>query len=460
MRNIGRAVWLRAFGLFFPIAALVMLTAVALEAETEAEAPVLTLIESIEIAFERNLDIHVAREEIDAAQERQKEARTGFLPSLSAEYSYCRPHDVRFINPHSNDFDAGESGATRIDIEDENQYRFTGTIEQPLFTGFATLSGYQLAMLGLDVARIQFTQARSDLVLKVKEAYFDILSAEKIQEVTEQSVRQLQAQLKVAENFYQVGMSPKVDVLDAEVRLAEAQQELIVAENDVRLAKAGFNTILRRPIDQEVVVTDILSDEPYENPYESCLKISLEKRPELMEAEKNVAIAEKEITLAKSDFYPKVSVMGNYYRAGDDPDVDGSENVDRENWDVFAVAKWTFFEWGKTRYATNEKRARLRQAKDALEQIKDAIRLDVKTNYLDLQASEKYIWVAKKSVESAEENFRISEERYREQVATATEVLDAQTRLTRAKTDYTKALVSFNVARARLIRAMGLEDRS
>lgn len=449
MRNIGRAVWLRAFGLFFPVAAIV-LTAVALGAETKAEAPVLTLKESIEIALERNLYLHVARKEIDAAQERQKEARTGFLPSLSAEYSYHRPSEVPFVVFNGN----------KTNVGDQDQYRFSGTIEQPLFTGFATLSGYQLARLGLDVARIQLTQARSDLVLKVKVAYFNILKAEKIQEVAEQSVRQLQAQLKVAENFYQVGMSPKVDVLYAEVRLAEAMQELIVAENDVRLAKADFNTILRRPIDQEVVVADILSDAPYEKPYESCLKVSLEKRPELMEAEKNVAIAEKEITLAKSDYYPRVSVMGNYYRAGDHPAVDGSEFVDRENWDVLAVARWTFFEWGKTRFATNEKRVRLLQAKDALEQIKDVVHLEVKTYYLDLQASEEYIGVAKKSVESAEENFRISEERYREQVATSTEVMDAQTRLTQAKTDYTKALVFFNVAQARLIRAMGLEDES
>jgi outer membrane protein len=61
-------------------------------------------------------------------------------------------------------------------------------------------------------------------------------------------------------------------------------------------------------------------------------------------------------------------------------------------------------------------------------------------------------------VESAEENFRISKERYREQVATATEVLDAQTRLTRARTNHTRALAVFNVAVARLIRAMGIED--
>ncbi len=226
------------------------------------------------------------------------------------------------------------------------------------------------------------------------------------------------------------------------------------------MAKARFNTILRRPIDQEVAVEDILSEQPYERSYESCLEVSLQKRPELMEAKKNVASTEKEITLARSDYYPKVSIFGNYYRAGDDPAVNGSEFVDRENWDVMALATITFFEWGRTGYAVNRQKARLHQAKQTLEKIKDAVRLEVKTYYLDLQAAEKYIWVVKKSLESAKENLRISNERYREQVATATEMLDAQTRLTQAKTNYTKAMVFFNVARARLIRAMGLEDDS
>lgn len=448
MKNRVRAVLLRVVALLPVVAAIVMLSAVPVEAQ--GTPPLLTLKESIEMALERNLDMKLAREEVQAARERRKEARTGLLPSLSGTYSYRRLSESPYVV-----FGGGE-----IDIGDTDQYRFTGTIEQPLFTGFATLSNYQLAKLGLDVAKIQLARTRLDLTLLVKETYFAILTSERILEVRQQSVRQLQAGLEVAENFYEVGMSPKIDVLEAEVRLAEAKQELIRADNGLSVDKARFNTILRRPIDQEVAVLDILSDRPYEKPYQLCLEIALQKRPELMEAEKNVASAEKEITLAKSAYYPKVSISGNYYRAGDDPAVNGSDFVDRENWDVMAEATITFFEWGKTRYETNQKRVRLRQARQALERIKDDIRLEVKTSYLSMQAAEKYILVAKKGVESAEENFRISGERYREQVATATEVLDAQTRLTEARTNYTSALAVFNVAQARLIRNMGLEDES
>ena len=412
----------------------------------QEKEPVLTLEESIQLALERNLEVRVAKEEIQFARQGKNRARTGFLPKLTAQYAYRR------LSENSTTV-----GGVSTPNADQDQYRFTGTVAQPLFTGFETLSNYQLAKLGLDVAQIQLQRTRLDLILAVKESYFEILRAEKISQVAEQSVRQLQEGVRVAQNFVQVGMRPKVDVLDAETRLGEAELQLIVANNDTGVAKARFNTVLRQPIDTPVAVVDVLTTKSYERSYESSQQIALQHRPELLEANKNVAIAEKEVTLVKSDYYPDVTLSANYYRRGDDPTVDGSDFVDRENWDIVAGATWTFFEWGKTRYATNQQRARLRQAKESLEQIKDGILLEVKTAFLSVQAAERGIRVAAKSVESAEENFRISQERYKEQVATATEILDAQTRLTQARTNYTNALVVFNLARAALVRAMGLE---
>ncbi len=412
----------------------------------QEKEPVLTLEESIQLALERNLEVQVAKEEIRFAREGKNRATTGFLPRLSAGYEYRRLSEA-----------STTVGGITSENADQDQYRFTGTVAQPLFTGFEILSNYQLAKLGLDVAKIQLQRTRLDLILAVKKSYFEILRAEKISQVAEQSVRQLQEGVRVAQNFVQVGMRPKVDVLDAETRLGEAELQLIVANNDTGVAKARFNTVLRQPIDTSVVVVDILTTESYERSYESSQQIALQHRPELLEANKNVAIAEKEVTLVQSDYYPDITLSANYYRRGDDPTVDGSDFVDRENWDIVAGATWTFFEWGKTRYATNQQRARLRQAKESLEQIKDGILLEVKTAFLSVQAAERGIRVAAKSVESAEENFRISQERYKEQVATATEILDAQTRLTQARTNYTNALVIFNLARAALVRAMGLE---
>ena len=155
MRNGAKAAWLCVVALFFFVAAVVILPTVARAAEAREGAPWLTLKQSIEIALEHNLDIRVAREEIRAAQERREEAKTGFLPSLSGRYSYRRLSEVPYA----------VFGGAQIDFADQDQYRFTGTIQQPLFTEFATLSNYELAKMGLDVAKIQLARARFDLTL-------------------------------------------------------------------------------------------------------------------------------------------------------------------------------------------------------------------------------------------------------------------------------------------------------
>ncbi|UCG11930.1 MAG: TolC family protein [Deltaproteobacteria bacterium] len=409
--------------------------------------PLLSLKTSIEIALERNFSIRVALEEIEVARQQRKEAVTGFLPQLSAEYEYRRVSE-----------NATTVEGVTIPFADRNQYKFTGTLEQPLFTGFSTLTSYQLAKLGLDVAEIQLAQARLDLILQVKEAYFGILRAERLRKVAEDSVRQLREGVRVSAGFYQEGMRAKVDVLDAETRLARAEEQLIRATNDLNVAIARFNTLLRLPTQTQVKVEDILTVKHYERSYESSREIALKNRPELLEAERNVTISNKEVTLVKSEYYPDIALSLNYKRRGDDLTVDGSEFVDRETWDLVATATWTFFEWGKTRYAANQQRARSRQAIDVLEELKNKVSLQVRTAYLTLEAADKAIVAAKKGIISAEENFRMSAERYKEEVATATEVLDAQTRLTEARANYTNALAAFNVARARLIRAMGLEE--
>ena len=413
----------------------------------QEEVRILTLKESIQLALDRNLALRVAKEEVTYAQEKKKEARTGFLPTFSGNYSYRRPSET-----------TETFGGVTFRNQDFNEYRFTGTVAQPLFTGFATLSTYQLANMGLDVAKIQLERARLDIILQVKQAYLEIVRTAKLREVAEQSVKQLQEGVRVAENFVKVGLSPKADLLDAETRLAQAELQLITATNNLRVAKAQLNTVLREPIDTLYEVVDVLTTEPYKRPYQTSQEIALQHRPELLEAKKNVAIAEKQITLIKSDYYPDITLSYNYYRQGDSPSVNGSKYTDRENWDIVAGATWTFFEWGKTRYAVNQQRARLRQAKEDFEQVKDSILLEIKTAFLTLKAADEGIRVAQKQVVSAEENFRISTERYKEQVATATEVLDAQTRLTEAKTNYTNALVIYNLAQASLIRAMGLEE--
>ena len=222
------------------------------------------------------------------------------------------------------------------------------------------------------------------------------------------------------------------------------------------MAKAKFNTILRRNINTPVEIEDILKEQTLGTPLDACIVAALENRPEIRSFLLRVEQAQSDVKLSKSEYYPNVSLVGNYSRYGDTASLSGSAYKPEENWYVMAVANWNFWEWGKTKHRVDAGVSRENQATDGLTNLRDQITLEVKNAYLLLQESEKQVQVMKKAIEQAEENFRINTERYREQIGTTTDVIDAQTLLTRAKANYYAALGDFSINQARLERAMGV----
>lgn len=83
-------------------------------------------------------------------------------------------------------------------------------------------------------------------------------------------------------------------------------------------------------------------------------------------------------------------------------------------------------------------------------------RLEIATARNDLQLADQQIAVTREAIRQGEENLRINKDRYQERVGTASDVLDAQSLLTQVKTEHYRALYDFQVARARLNKALGL----
>jgi outer membrane protein len=416
-----------------------------------AGAP-LTLEESIDIALKNSIVLNIAKEGSKGAVAQKREAITGFLPKFSTSYSYTRlSEEPFFLFPGA----PPAIPASTIITGTLNNYNWIIEAKQPLFAGGGILANYQASSIGEDVARLEETAKYQDVVQEVKIAYFNILRAQSIQKVASQSVEMLKAHRDVAENYFKVGMIPKNDLLHAEVELANGIQAQVRARNAVELAKSRFNTILKRRIFEPVDVVDILTYHPFNQSFEECLNVARQARPELKISSLKAEQAGKLVRVAQSDFFPTLSVVGNYTRFGDEPSVSGSDYKDMESWYLMAVASWNFWEWGKTKFRVDASKARENQALDAAKELNDQIILEIKNAYLILQETESQIIVWQKVIEQAEENFRISEERYKERVATSTEVLEAQTLLTKAKSEYANALGDYNVNSAKLQRAMG-----
>jgi outer membrane protein len=410
------------------------------------------LAQTIETALKANLDLKQSREEVNAALATKKARTTNFFPTLSASYGYIRR------DQETEQSLQGQQGQTDVIINPEDEYNFITSFSQPIFTGFALINQYKIASMGLDVAEISEKLTRQDVILDAKNAYFSILKSQKLLDVAEDTVKQDTAQKEVAENMYQVGMSPLNDLLQSQVQLANDKQRFITAQNNLEISKSQFNTLLRRPVNAPVAIVDILDYTPFDKDINYCLTQANQNRLELQVADLDVQIAQKDYQLSKRNYFPTIDLTGTLTRRGTDWDVDGGEGIaDKKFWDIRATASWDFWEWGRTRYGVKEKLSRLSQAKYARENILDNIELEVKQAFLRTKETEKNITTIEKAIEQAKENLRITEERYKEQVSTNTDVLVAQTLLTETMTNYYNALYDFKIAKSVLFRAIGQE---
>jgi outer membrane protein len=408
----------------------------------------LSLKESIEIALQKSPTVQSAQSAIKEAEYRRLGAVSDFLPQVNMQYTYTRLDKTPsyYYPPPIN---------TTVTAGTKDNYNWSTSVSQPVFTGGALINSYLLAKIGVDSAKVQFEQTKLDLTLQVKVAYYAVLTAEKGVEVAQQAVQQVESHYTVAKAFFEVGITAKNDVLQVEVELAQARQNLIAAEHALEVARAVFNTLMRRDINEPVRLAEALEYTPLTINMNALYEEALRERPEIKLSDLGIKSAKKEVGIAASKLFPQLSIVYTYERLGDEPWVEGSPYTRMHDWNVMGVAQWTIWDWGKAWWGVGESKARVFQAERALQQVKDAVILDVQAAALKVTEARKNIQVAETAVSQAEEDARINEERFKGQVATTTDVLDSLTRLTQARTNYYNSLSDYNIAKARLQRSIG-----
>ena len=90
----------------------------------------------------------------------------------------------------------------------------------------------------------------------VKASYFTILKAQKLRDVAQQAVAQIESHEKTANEFFLQEMIAKNDLLEAQVRRAQAEQDLVRAEQGIELARAAFNTVLHQDVNAAVDIAE------------------------------------------------------------------------------------------------------------------------------------------------------------------------------------------------------------
>ena len=435
------------------------------------EPQVLTLEESIEIAKQSNLTLQTAEQSLKAAEAQVRAARAGLLPRITASGNYTYFKDIQKsviqadggfgfpmpgeemngMSPPSAD---NESDVIELEFGAHHNVQGTLNLTQPIFAWGRYYYGYQAADLNYQAMQRDVDAAYNQLRLDVSEAFYGALVAQDFVRVARQSVSLVEEQLAVAEASLEAGAATNFDVLRAKVQLANAESQLIRAQNGVQTAKDAYKTVLNIPLSENILVKGTL-EVPVNHKIpalnlDTLVQQALDNRPEVHRTQFTEHAARKQVDIAKTRSRPDLGFFSNYQ-------ISQNERLTEMNriWSLGLQINIPIFDGFATRAALQQTESSLKQIQLGGTQVKVGVEFEVRTAYLNLRGAETIIEVQREAVTQARESVRIANLQFQNGIITTVALTDTQLALAQAEVNRLQAYHDYIVGLARLEKAIG-----
>lgn len=188
------------------------------------------LMEVYNEALARDPLISAAKFQAQAGEETAIQGKSGLLPQVSVGGNVGYSHDK------------SDSGGEETTNEFTN-YGINAQLSQPVFRA-ANWSSYEQSKLVSSQAEIELALAEQELILRVSQAYFDVLSAEENVGVSEAQTRAFSESLERAKLTFKVGTATRTDMLEAQARYDIAVASEIAAKNQLAIARQALASII------------------------------------------------------------------------------------------------------------------------------------------------------------------------------------------------------------------------
>ena len=398
---------------------------------------VLTVDECIAIALEAQPLIQATLYDYAAARARVREALAPLLPQLAGTASATQSSST-----------STSKGGTKTVSTSSLADTFLAQVQlsQLLFDFGKTLAATQATRKLAEVSAEGVELQRQLIALAVKEAYTNILLAQRLIRVQEQALERAELNLTSAKGFLDVGTQPLSTVVRAEVDVANAKVGLIDARNALRTARVALNTAMAIEASTPTEIRDNLEYEPITLDREALRTEALRQSPEYRAAKLQSSAAEANVQVASRNFLPDVSGVGSY--GGTRPELN-------QTWSLGLAFTWTIFDGGRLIAAHQEAKANLGAANARIKAAELALLQNLEQAEIAVEATQERIQAAQVLITSAQENFRLAQGRFDVGVGTILELTDAQLALTQAQNTEAQALADYRISLARLDRSVG-----
>lgn len=434
-----------------------------------------TLQDCINHALDNNLDIQQANLDLEDSEVDQSDALGNYLPSVNFQAD--------------NSWNSGLTQDVTTGILEQQTTRnlsLNATANIPIFNGLKNLRSWQRAKLTKLASEYSLDQMEDDILLNVTNAYLNVLVNKENLNVLKEQNEVTQEQLNDTRIKIEEGAAPAGDSLDILAADANEKQQIIQAENDVKITLINLAQILQIDDYQNFDIADADYDVPIEtilakSPQE-IINNAKETRSEIKLAESRLELAEKDVELARADRLPELNGFVNFNTresganraAGQEIDPDNpteiigqvestGEDVIAPNYVLHEVGPRPFFKqlsqnkgWSyglrlnipilngfSTRNSVKRSKIDVDRNKNELRQTELDLESNVYQAYVDAQGAAEAYQAAKVALNAQEKSYEYSEDRYDVGKITSFEfsqakfdLADTESKLINAKFDY------------------------
>ncbi len=404
-----------------------------------------TLKQAYRTALEKNDQIAVSRQKLEQEQDNIAIASSNLYPQLSAEAGYTRQK--------VDDISSGSGAAGgQLDIFDtpRDYGTLTFKLDQHIYQFGKVWSSRQIAENYFNGSRFRHIRQVKEILFNVSIRYYEVLLGRRSIEISENALKRAKEQLEQAKARFEVGILTRTDVLRARVQMAQSQEELERAKNQYEIALENLALELGR---------DSVPG-PIAEPAERCFgspavselyQTALEHRQDYRRAREQVQVAEKRVDFEQADYFPNLSLEGQYTRTNESALFYG----EREDWEATLKLSYPLFTGWKTSAEVDQAKAGLMEARAALSRLKKEIRNQVRSVYLDIQTQKKVIEQLEEQVKAARRNYQQVTAQFEQGLVTAVDQIDAFTALNEAENRLAQAYYSYQLDQIRLKLATG-----
>ncbi len=417
----------------------------------------LSLDGAIKIALEQSKQLQTAKYDVRKAEADLDEVFGNALPKvdLSANYTrYLVPMQFYIAGglfPGTGD---GDGGGQFIEASSDNAVDARVDVSQTIFNS-AVFRSISASDNYLDAAKANMNVQVDEVILAVKNAYYQALVQKESFELVEASQENATKNFKDIEVLFGEGLIAEYDKIRAEVQVENFKPQLISAENAYINAKNNLKVLIGLDPDNTVELTDDLSK--FETEYDNYQLDKIQDKILLDNPQLNALTIQKEvnkdfIAVYESEYLPTVSAFGNYSIQGQ------SNTFDFPTASTSTVGlrfKMNLFSGLQTNAKVEKAELDLLKTKTQSELLEINLKSQVKNLVNKIQSAEKQLDANQKNINQAKRGYDIAKIRYEEGIGSLLEINDSDLALRTAKTNNLRTVYELLFSYAQLDQLLG-----